>query len=155
MKKLLLVLMLGVMVCTSYSGWADTAKQKMINAQKKSSTTNKTTTTEGSQAHIRGEAAKQRREGKAPGIFDKVTPADTPESPFAQAIIASREAERNARLKKQQEIQNELNQINNNLPKQLNCNGSDCYDVYDNPENPNEATHMAPTGLSNEIDMQQ
>jgi len=154
MKKLLLVLMLGVMVCTSYSAWAGREKQKMIDARKgkTSQTAPKTPVTD---AQIRGQAAKQRREGKAPGIFDKVTPADTPESPFAQAIIASREAERNARLKKQQEIQNELNQVNNNLPEQLNCNGSNCYDVFDNPENPNEATHMAPTGLSNEIDMKQ
>lgn len=80
-------------------------------------------------------------------------PPDSDISPFAKSVMASREAQEKARLEAQKKVQNELKQINDKLPEELNCYGNDCYDVYDNPENPNEATHMAPTGLSNKIDI--
>ena len=82
-----------------------------------------------------------------------VPPSDSDISPFAKSVMASREAQEKARLEAQKKVQNELKQINDKLPKELNCYGNDCYDVYDNPDNPNKATHMAPTGLSNKIDI--
>ena len=77
-----------------------------------------------------------------------------PDSDMSWSIIASRKAHDKARKEYQKKVQNELNQINDELPARLNCHGSDCYDVYDNPEDLNDVTHVAPTGLSNEIDIE-
>ncbi|MBP5344290.1 MAG: hypothetical protein J6Y85_04390 [Alphaproteobacteria bacterium] len=162
MNKFFIILM-SVMLCTSHSAWADKARADMTRAHREKvgvtagnpKVLDSNDTNNGSQGHIRGAAAKQRREGKAPGIFDPVSqkPTDLTDTDiFSQPLMVSRDAERKARLEQQKKLVAEIHQAIDDIPAKMNCSGANCYNVYDNPTS-DTATSIAPAGLSQEIDM--